>query len=225
MITFYELCGDDGLKFSPYCWRVRMCLIHKNIAFDTSDLSFVDIQAQYKAQFSKLPAIKDGETVLSDSFNIADYLEARYSESPSLFGSEKGRLMALFFHEWAASLHSDIAKIAIFDIYCKLKDRDKDYFRSSREKHFQDSLENVQSNNQELAKVDLLKKIRVLESYLSKTRYLSGDTPRYSDYIVYGTLKWLLSTSNFFAKEMLTSNVLNWYVSLDRIGTESCLLS
>lgn len=51
-----------------------MCLIHKNIAFDTSDLSFVDIQAQFKAQYSTLPAIKDGETVLSDSFNIADYL-------------------------------------------------------------------------------------------------------------------------------------------------------
>ncbi len=66
--------------------------------------------------------------------------------------------MALFFHEWTASLHSDIAKIAIFDIYCKFKDRDKDYFRSSREKHFQDSLENVQSNSQELAKADLLKK-------------------------------------------------------------------
>ncbi|NGZ65054.1 glutathione S-transferase N-terminal domain-containing protein [Vibrio aestuarianus] len=219
MITFYELCGGDGLKFSPYCWRTKMCLIHKNIAFDTTELSFVDIQAQFKAQFSTLPAIKDGETVLSDSFNIADYLEAHYPESPSLFGGKKGRLMALFFHEWAASLHSDIAKIAIFDIYCKLKDRDKDYFRSSREKHFQDSLENVQSNSQELAKADLLKKMRVLESYLAKTRYLSGDAPMYSDYIVYGTLKWLLSTSNAFTGEMLTSHVLNWYDSLDRIGT------
>ncbi|MEZ8168970.1 glutathione S-transferase N-terminal domain-containing protein [Vibrio tasmaniensis 1F-187] len=219
MITFYELCGDDGLKFSPYCWRTKMCLIHKNIAFDTTELSFVDIQAQFKAQFSTLPAIKDGETVLSDSFNIADYLEAHYPESPSLFGGEKGRLIALFFHEWTASLHSDIAKIAIFDIYCKLKGRDKDYFRSSREKHFQDSLENVQSNNQELAKADLLKKMRVLESYLAKTRYLSGDAPMYSDYIVYGTLKWLLSTSNAFTGEMLTSHVLNWYDSLDRIGT------
>ncbi|MCG9559263.1 glutathione S-transferase N-terminal domain-containing protein [Vibrio kanaloae] len=71
-------------------------MIHKNIAFDTTELSFVDIQAQFKTQFSTLPAIKDGETVHSDSFNIADYLEAHYPESPSLFGGEKGRLMALF---------------------------------------------------------------------------------------------------------------------------------
>lgn len=109
--------------------------------------------------------------------------------------------------------------MAIFDIYCKLKERDKDYFRFSREKHFQDSLENVQSNNQELAKADLLKKMKVLESYLSKTRYLSGEAPMYSDYIVYGTLKWLLSTSSAFTEEMLISHVLKWYDSLDRIGT------
>ncbi|WP_368085689.1 glutathione S-transferase N-terminal domain-containing protein [Vibrio splendidus] len=221
MITFYELCGEDGLQFSPYCWRTKMCLLHKKMAFSTTDLSFIDIQTQFKEQFSTLPAIKDGETVLSDSFKIADYLEANYPESPSLFGCEKGRLMAFFFHEWAASLHSEIAKIAIFDIYCKLKDRDKAYFRSSREKHFQDTLENVQSNNQELAKIDLLKKIKVLESYLAKTRYLSDEAPMYSDYIVYGTLKWLLSTSDSFAEEMLTNNVLNWYKSIDRMCSEN----
>lgn len=96
MITFYELCGEDGLQFSPYCWRTKMCLLHKKMAFSTTDLSFIDIQTQFKEQFSTLPAIKDGETVLSDSFKIADYLEANYPESPSLFGCEKGRLMAFF---------------------------------------------------------------------------------------------------------------------------------
>ena len=28
-ITFYDLCGKDGARFSPYGWRTRMALAHK----------------------------------------------------------------------------------------------------------------------------------------------------------------------------------------------------
>ena len=35
-ITLYDLCGrDERLRFSPYCWRVRMALAHKGLDYTT----------------------------------------------------------------------------------------------------------------------------------------------------------------------------------------------
>ena len=30
-ITFYDLAGGDGRRFSPFGWRVRMALAHKGL--------------------------------------------------------------------------------------------------------------------------------------------------------------------------------------------------
>ena len=35
-IKLYDLTGaEDDRRFSPYCWRVKMALMHKGLAFDT----------------------------------------------------------------------------------------------------------------------------------------------------------------------------------------------
>ena len=35
MITLYELAGKNDLRFSPPCWNVKLCLLYKNIDFET----------------------------------------------------------------------------------------------------------------------------------------------------------------------------------------------
>jgi len=43
VLVLYDLCaGDADRRFSPYCWRVRMALRHKNLAFDTVPIRFSD---------------------------------------------------------------------------------------------------------------------------------------------------------------------------------------
>ncbi|SUZ71021.1 uncharacterized protein METZ01_LOCUS23875 [marine metagenome] len=37
----YDLAGtDENRRFSPYCWRIRMSLAHKDLAVDCQPWSF-----------------------------------------------------------------------------------------------------------------------------------------------------------------------------------------
>ena len=39
-ITLYDLAGaDEHRRFSPYCWRTKMALAHKGLAFTTDSVA------------------------------------------------------------------------------------------------------------------------------------------------------------------------------------------
>mgnify|MGYP003677549998 CR=1 FL=1 len=61
-----------------------------------------------------VPVIKDGETVVNDSWAIACYLEDTYADRPSLFGGEAGRGAAklLDAHDGAARAEPACPKAA-----------------------------------------------------------------------------------------------------------------
>ena len=45
-ITLYDLAGaEDDRRFSPYCWRVKMALKHKGLAFETIPWRFTEKEA------------------------------------------------------------------------------------------------------------------------------------------------------------------------------------
>ena len=42
-IVMYDLAGaDPALRFSPYCWRMRMALAHKGLAVETVPWRFTE---------------------------------------------------------------------------------------------------------------------------------------------------------------------------------------
>ena len=43
MIVLYDLAGASGERFSPYCWRTRMSLLHKGLSYQTVPTRYVDI--------------------------------------------------------------------------------------------------------------------------------------------------------------------------------------
>jgi glutathione S-transferase len=93
-MELYELVGQNDHRFSPYAWRSRLALAHKGLeaAFVPCRLTDKD-----KIAFSKqerVPVLKDGDTVVPDSWAIACYLEDRYPDRPSLFGGPVGRGVA-----------------------------------------------------------------------------------------------------------------------------------
>ncbi len=41
--VLYDLAGaDPGLRFSPYCWRIKLALAHKNLPYTTVAWRFTD---------------------------------------------------------------------------------------------------------------------------------------------------------------------------------------
>ena len=93
-IELYELVGRDDRRFSPYCWRTRMALEHKGLDYKTIPVRFTDKDLIAFSGQGRIPVIKDGETVVSDSWAIAEYLEQTYGDRPSLFGGETGQQLA-----------------------------------------------------------------------------------------------------------------------------------
>jgi glutathione S-transferase len=209
-LTLYELAGaDPELRFSPHCWKIRMALAHKGLDAERLPWRFTD---QEKIAFSGqglVPVlVHDGKTI-SDSWRIARYLEEKFPEKPSLFGSPDAIPLAGFVNSWADStLLPAILRIIMLDIHHLVHEKDRDYFRSSREKKFGLSLEKfVADQPNHLA--DLRLKLTPLRQILKKQDFVSGSAPAYADYCVFGMFMWARCSS---PKALLEEGdaVFNW---------------
>lgn len=197
-IVLYELCGRDPEQvFSPHCWKVRMALAHKGLAYETRPTSFTKIP-EIAGGFSKtVPVIDDGGTLVRDSFDIALYLERTYPDRPSLFGGPGGEAMARFIERWSQfTIHGPLARLIIADIHSILDAPDQAYFRADREAKLGATLEAIQANREgELEAFRAL--YRPLREMLAFQPYIGGESPLFSDYIVFGALQWARTSSPF----------------------------
>ena len=195
MIKMYDLAGaDKNRRFSPYCWRIRMALAHKRLNVECIPWHFTE---KDKIKFSgqeRVPVLIDGSNTISDSWEIAKYLESSYPDRPSL-KLDNGEV--LFIKFWSETvLHPELLQLLVLDIHDNLRLEDQSYFRESREKMLGKTLEEVVTNQQErLPRIQKL--LTPLRSTLSKQEYLSGETPGFSDYIVFGAFQWARCISDF----------------------------
>ena len=195
MIKMYDLAGaDKNRRFSPYCWRIRMALAHKRLNVECMPWHFTE---KDKIKFSgqeRVPVLIDGSNTISDSWEIAKYLESAYPDRPSL-KLDNGEV--LFIKFWSETvLHPELLQLLVLDIHDNLSLEDQSYFRESREKMLGKTLEEVVANRQErLPRIQKL--LTPLRSTLSKQEYLSGETPGFSDYIVFGAFQWARCVSDF----------------------------
>ena len=91
--------------------------------------------------------LNDQGTLLGDSFEIAQYLETTYKDTPSLFDGDGGLQLSRFVESYCKTvLHPTLAVIAVMDMYNIMSDADRAYFRNAREKRFGKSLEDVYAN-------------------------------------------------------------------------------
>ena len=93
--ALYSLCGaDERHFFSPHCWKAVMALAHKGLDFEEVPTTYSRI-AGIGGGFSKtVPVLDDNGRLISDSFDIALYLEEAYPDRPSLFGGEGGKALS-----------------------------------------------------------------------------------------------------------------------------------
>ena len=197
-LKLFELVGTDiGRPFSPFCWRTRMALAHKGLAADTIPLCFTEKAAIAPHKSEKVPVLLDGETSVADSWAIANYLEDRYPDRPSLFGGPGGRAMGRMINWWGdIAVVGGMFPLIVADIPVHLKPVDAAYFRKSREARFGKPLEEVMAGRDKAVE-GFRRALDPMRLTLKTQPFLGGDTPNYADYIVFGAFQWARVVSPF----------------------------
>jgi glutathione S-transferase len=195
-IKLYDLAGaEEDRRFSPYCWRVKMALKHKGLEFETIPWRYSDREAIAFSGQGMVPVLVDGGKSVHDSFRIAEYLDEAYPSRPGLFNGAEGHALSLFLSHWAVrTLHPVLLKVVMLDLYARLHEKDKAYFRESREKRFGMTLEQFAADPQGSlgAFRASLEPVRpVLQTY----HFVAGKGPGFADYILFGMFQWARSVS------------------------------
>ncbi len=181
-----------------------MALAHKRLPVETVPWRFTEKDALAFSGQGRVPVIRDGETVVSDSWAIADYLERTYPDRPSLFGGSVGQAHARFINAWTDGVVlGGIARLILRDLLDVVDPRDSAYFRESREARFGMTLEAVQEEGRRASVTDFRASLLPARLVLGKQAWLGGEAPSYADYILFGTLQWPRCASRF---ELLERN-------------------
>lgn len=196
-IRLYELVGVDDRRFSPFCWRIRMALAHKQIEVETVPTRFTEIADIPNTTSKRVPVIDDSGFVINDSWAIAKYLDETYPNQPSLFGGQAGLSLSRFYEHWAAAvLNRGMFNLIVLDIYNHLTPEDKPYFRESRQRQIGRTLEEFQAGREDRLKAfrDSLFPLRFT---VRDQPFLGGDQPLYADYLLFGSFQWARTVSDF----------------------------
>jgi glutathione S-transferase len=200
----YDLAGADiSLRFSPYCWRTKLALAHKNLNYETIPWRFTDKEAIAFAGTDKVPVLVDDGKAVSDSETIAEYLEETYHNEPPLFGEAPSRALTYFVKSWTDTrLQPAIAQIILPDIFTRLAEQDKAYFRATREARLRCTLETLAARRAG-AEEDFQGVLQPLLATLKTQTFIAGEAPAYADHIVFGALQWarLMSSTPLFAAD------------------------
>jgi len=192
-ITLYDLAGaEPDRRFSPFCWRARMALAHKGLDVATVPWRFTEKDKLPQPNAGRVPVIVDGNEVVHDSSEIAEYLEAKYRDRPSLFGDGAARALTRFVQNWTESvLHPALIGFVVLDIYRHAAPQDQPYFRQSREERFGRRLEDV-VKDRETRLPAFRESLTPLRRTLERQNFLAGLAPA-----VFGAFQWARAISDF----------------------------
>ena len=198
MLKLYDLAGAEAdRRFSPYCWRIKMALAHKGVEVETIPWRFTDKDVIAPAgKQGRVPVLVDGERWIGESWVIAEYIEDKYPDRPSLFGGATGRALSRFYQSWTdAILHVALVRLLVLDIWRHCHEKDRDYFRKSREERLGASLEAVVADREA--------RLPALHETLAPVRltvraqpFLGGESPLYADHVVFGAFQWARGISD-----------------------------
>ncbi len=193
----YDLAAaDESIRFSPFCWRIKLALAHKNLAFESIPWHFTEKDKIAFSGQGKVPVLVDADRVISDSQAIAEYLEITYPNEASLFGEPPARPLVSFIKTWTETvLHPALAHVVLADIHALLTPEDQTYFRQTREGYYKRRLEDFAVHRTE-ATAALNSTLKPLKTTLEKQPFLAGLAPNYADHIVFGALKWAVTVSS-----------------------------
>ena len=190
MIALYELKGKNDRRYSLFSWRARMALRHKGLDFETLPVRLSDKSAIEFSGGKTVPVLRDSDTVVRDSWKIAEYLENRYKDSPPLFGGEIGRGVTQAFNTWADRvLVPAMLQVIAADIHERVDALDEGYFRETMEKALRMTLEESRAKR-DAALLQLGRALEPLQATFKRQAFMAGAAPAYADYILLSVFQW-----------------------------------
>lgn len=195
-LQLYDLAGaEDNCRFSPPCWRIKMALRHKGLEVEEIPWRFTEKDKIAFSGQKLVPVLVDGDQVVTDSWEIARYLELNYPNHPSLFGGEVGEAEALFIKFWCEqTIYPLLLRIIMLDLFEHLHEKDKAYFRQSREQRLGITLEEFAQPTPDMI-AQLSQALTPVRKTLECQPYLGGAQPSFADYIVFSAFQWARAVS------------------------------
>jgi glutathione S-transferase len=215
MIKFYELTGKNDLRFSPPCWNVKLCLLYKNIDYETITVGFSE---KFKILFSDqqlVPIIKHKNGFVSDSWNIINWLDQNF-DGPKLFTNETSKNFSYFLYLWTSTqLLPILFKIIAHEIPNILEGDDLKHYLITREKLIKGPITKFKP-----AIPDTIKKFRnvinPIRSLIKKNGFISGINPGIEDFIFFGNFKLVYTCSSCELLET-EDEIYKWYKRLQKL--------
>jgi glutathione S-transferase len=202
VIILWELGGSNDRRYSVFSWRTRMALAHKALAFDTRAVCMSDKAAIAFSGGKTVPVIRDGETVVRDSWKIAEHLESRYPQKP-LFGGEIGRGVTHAYNTWVdRALVGLMLGVLAPDIHERVDAADGEHFRAMAERVTRSSLDELGAQRDEAVQ-RLGRGLDPMQALLKRQAYVCGESPAYADYVLFSIFQWarVMSPQELLAPE------------------------
>jgi glutathione S-transferase len=180
-IRLYDLQLASGCTISPFVWATRYALAHKGFDVELVPGGFTGILERTGGRSERLPVIEDQGRWVLDSWLIAEYLDERYPQRPTLIGHPSVKPLTKFLEAW-------LWRTAITPWFgCYIKDYrdlslevDHEYVTASREKMLGRTIEAVQAGREaRLPQVPPL--LEPLRQLLAESPWLGGERPNYAD--------------------------------------------
>ena len=196
-LRLYDLAGaDPDRRFSPYCWRIRLALAHKDLAVETIPWRFTEKNEIARSGQKLVPVLVDGDRWIANSWIIANYLEGAYPNSPSLFGGHSSRHLSRHYSSLADAMVGAIFPFVALDILNQVAEKDRTYFRESREKRVGISLEAFVADRDE--KLSAFRaSLAPFRQTLKAQPFFGGEAPLYADFALFGPFQWARCISPF----------------------------
>lgn len=214
-IRLYDLAGTDpNILFSPFSMRVRMALCHKGLDFEVLPWRFADKKT---TDIETVPTLIDGDTRISDSLEIARYLDKKYPDRPRLIDGSTGEATVnLVLALCGTSVFPACVSIAILPALGLVDEASKAYFRESREKMFGKTLEEVSAPDADTGRRNLATALKPFNDALKGSKFLGGDTVSYADFALFGVVKWADIVGNYRSIDE-GSQVGKWFLTLENL--------
>ncbi|MDG2267952.1 MAG: glutathione S-transferase N-terminal domain-containing protein [Alphaproteobacteria bacterium] len=209
-MILYELDAINEQYFSPYCWRILMSLNHKDLykGVKRIQVKFSDKSLISHKGFNTVPVLEDDDNWTGGSLKIAEYLEKTYPNQPSLFrGAENMNLTSIINQMLDTKIIGILARIIVGDVYKVLQPEDKIYFRETREKILNKTIEEVDLESSKYIPI-LQKELNPFRKVIRNNNFFTGSKPMYCDYILFGFFMWARNTS---PKQLLEKNDVLWH--------------
>jgi glutathione S-transferase len=194
-ITLYDLQLASGCTISPFVWATKYAVAHKGFDMEIVPGGFTGIMGRTGGRSERLPVIVDDGKWVLDSWLIAEYLDEKYPDRPTLIGDPGVTVLTKFVEGW-------LWRTAITPWFgCYIKDyrdlsqpQDHEYVTRSRENMLGRKLEEVQAGRE--TRLPLVPPtLEPFRQLLRENRWLGGDRPNYADYRALAVFLWVASVA------------------------------